>query len=236
MHAGHRRRMLEKLKTAAGSLGDHELLEILLYNALPRRNTNELAHRLLLAFGSVSGVFQATLEQLAEVEGIGDSTAAYLRVIATFYEEVKYANEKAPSAYSAKEFVKYLSGRFRGLDEEIVELFAVDGKGNVRYAKRYTSGLSNKAEISMREVNSFLGKGDPHALVVAHNHPMGSAQPSAADDNFTKQVQTLCSMSNVILYDHIIVSENDFFSYYGSGRMDEIRDRYNPEALFGGKV
>ena len=73
-HAGHRRRMIEKLKT--DSLLEHELLEVLLFNALPRRNTNDLAHKLLGEFGSVKEILSAPIEQLTKVEGVGESVAA----------------------------------------------------------------------------------------------------------------------------------------------------------------
>lgn len=227
--------MLEKLESAEKSLAEHELLEILLYNAIPRKDTNEIAHRLLSTFGNLRGVFCASKEELAEVEGVGGSTAAYLRVIALFYEKLTFKEEEPPSAYSVGAFAGYLTERLRGLKEEVVELFAVDPAGRVRHTTRFTSGLSDKAAVSMRDVSAFLAK-TSHALVIAHNHPVGGATPSPADDNFTKQVQTLCSINNVRLYDHFIISGEGYFSYYGSGRLDIIRDRYNPGTLFGGDI
>ena len=81
MHEGHRKRMYEKLKNNDGLL-DHEILEILLFNAVPRKNTNPIAHNLLNTFGSLGGVFNATHRQLVTVDGVGESVAAYLKCIA----------------------------------------------------------------------------------------------------------------------------------------------------------
>ena len=71
MHEGHRKRMLERLAQGGENLQEHELLEILLFNAIPRKNTNEIAHNLLNAFGNIDGVFGAEFSQLSEIEGVG---------------------------------------------------------------------------------------------------------------------------------------------------------------------
>ena len=91
-HDGHRHRIIEKLDS--GNLCEHEILEILLFNAIPRRNTNELAHRLLAAFGSVRGIFSATVAQLKTVDGVGENVAAYLRCVGKFYEVYRAADEE----------------------------------------------------------------------------------------------------------------------------------------------
>ena len=80
MHEGHRKRMYEKLKNDDG-LYEHELLEILLFNAFQRKNTNPIAHALLDSFGSISGVLNASVEELCAVEGVGESVALYLKCI-----------------------------------------------------------------------------------------------------------------------------------------------------------
>ena len=89
MHEGHRKRMLERLEHAERSLEEHELLEILLFNAIPRKNTNELAHALLSAFGSLDALFHAGTDELKAVPGVGGSTAAYLRIIGMFLERAE---------------------------------------------------------------------------------------------------------------------------------------------------
>ena len=80
MHEGHRQRMIARLEDHEESLLDHELLEILLFNAIPRKNTNEIAHALLEKFGSLSAIATAETKSIATVKGVGESTAAYLGV------------------------------------------------------------------------------------------------------------------------------------------------------------
>ena len=104
MHEGHRKRMLERLERAEGSLEEHELLEILLFNAIPRKNTNELAHRLLSAFGSLRSLFRAGMSELKAVPGVGESTAAYLKIVGMFLERADGKELSLPSAFSFAEF------------------------------------------------------------------------------------------------------------------------------------
>ena len=94
MHEGHRKRMIERLENGEAGLSDHEILELLLFNAIPRKNTNEIAHALLNKFGSISAISRADLESLKAVEGIGEGTAAYLRCVFLLMERMKFEPEK----------------------------------------------------------------------------------------------------------------------------------------------
>ena len=104
-HAGHRKRLMQKL--ACGALLEHEVLEALLFNAVPRKNTNDLAHKLLAEFGSVTAVLGAPMSALTKVDGVGESVAAYLRCVGTFCERY-YAEykERFPDMYDEKDFSK----------------------------------------------------------------------------------------------------------------------------------
>ena len=114
MHEGHRLRILEKLKDNANALQEHEFLEILLFNAVPRKNTNPLAHELLKSFGSIKRLFDADVNALMTVKGVGLSTASYLAVIGRFFQTYK-AEEKGtmPEQYDAKTFSDFLIKRFQ---------------------------------------------------------------------------------------------------------------------------
>jgi DNA repair protein RadC len=115
-HAGHRKRLIQKLDL--GILPEHEVLEALLFNAVPRVNTNDLAHRLLARFGSVPAVLGAPVRLLKEVDGVGESLAAYLRCIGTFCERyyAEYRN-RFPQTYEQKEFLAYAYREYVYLQE-----------------------------------------------------------------------------------------------------------------------
>ena len=125
IHDGHRMRLIGKIQS--GVLQEHEYLEVLLFNAVPRMNTNDIAHRLLAQFGSVQNMFAASIEELQQVKGIGPSVAAYLKCIGHFYEYykpkgiVEYVDE-----YKQEAFFSYLRERFFGVQEEVFEVYFLD--------------------------------------------------------------------------------------------------------------
>ena len=226
VHAGHRKRMLERLQQN-GAMQDHEIVEVLLFNAIPRKNTNELAHRLLQAFGDVGAILRADMQDLMRVEGIGSSVAAYLHSLGLIFDRMEEARRRSiPGFNSMRDFSDFVIARFRGLSEEFVELFCLDAKGRIGFCKRYSSGLKDNATLPAEEINRFLVEHKPARLVVAHNHPNGPVEPSAKDDSFTATVQMICSMNNVFFSDHVIVAEDKIYSYFFAGRMDDIHNDY----------
>ena len=233
MHEGHRQRMLERLESAEGSLQEHELLEILLFNAIPRKNTNELAHRLLSAFGSLRAVLGAEMAELKAVPGVGESTAAYLRIIGIFYARAQLKEPELPSAFSFAAFRPFLIERFEGAREEYVELYSLDGKDSVKNVRRFSSEKSFQASVDPKEISRFLVEARPAAMVAVHNHITGPATPSREDDDFTAQLEILCSMHNVSLRDHIICSPEGVYSYFLSGKLNELSARYSIGNVLG---
>lgn len=232
MHEGHRQRMLERLEGEAHGLQDHELLEILLFFAIPRRNTNGIAHELLSSFGSLAGVFNATKEELEQVNGVGESTAAYLRGIGLIFKRVNETGMTVrPSAFNYEEFSRFVSGRFSGLDCEVLELYALDANSRIKSSKRFSSNDSDSVCFDPGEITRFIVAAQPTKIVVAHNHLKGTCLPSAQDDYFTEQVQLICSLHNIRLAEHLIVSPEGQYSYYKTGKLAQICERYDVAAL-----
>ena len=235
MHEGHRARMLERLAQNE-TLQDHELLEVVLYNAIPRKNTNEIAHALLSAFGSLRGVFAATPAALAEIPGVGKSTAAYLCAVSALFARVEETQTSLPRIVNAEGFSAFLTERYRGLKEEVIELFCLDSHDAVTFCKRYTAHAVDIASVPVAELSRLIVSRRPSAVVLAHNHPAAPAVPSYEDDSFTAKLQMLCSMNNVVLGDHFIVGTDGTYSYFLSGRLEEIRMAYNVTNLVHRKL
>lgn len=237
MHEGHRQRMIARLEAHEDSLNDHELLEILLFNAIPRKNTNELAHALLNKFGSFSALSRADLASLSSVDGIGKNTAAYLRCVFLSLERVHITpSEKFPSARNFSSFSELLAERLRGLNRELIELFATDKNGNILGVETYTSGEQERAQLTPCAVSKFFATYDPKALVIAHNHLTDPASPSQSDDHFTLQMQAACAFHGIPLYDHIIVSPSEMYSYHLCSRFDYLKTLpFDPLAPFSSK-
>lgn len=228
MHEGHRQRMLERLENAEESLCDHELLEILLFNAIPRKNTNEIAHQLLSSFGSLNGVFRASMSQLCAVEGVGQSTAAYLKCIGSLLKRCDpFDTTEAVSLRSFDQFSKFLTDRFEGLETEIVELYSLDANERVKAIRRYTSKDQDRVQIKAEEIVDFILKEKPNMVLIVHNHVKGDCSPSVADNEFTATVYMICSIYKVKLREHVILSKDGLYSYYLTGNIDRLARQYD---------
>lgn len=221
MHEGHRKRMCEKLKNS-GSLFDHEVLEILLFNAYPRVNTNPIAHSLIQAFGSLRGVFEADFDQLMTVEGVGANTAYYLMIVGECFLRT-YGGGGSITIKNFNDVTEFAAMSMRGQMQEVLQLFLTDKSGKIIYTQTYTSGKLHRVDIDPEKISSLLAVNKPYGLFVAHNHLGKDCNPSANDDDFTRALALICKMNNVKLYDHVVyASDNNVFSYYTSGRLDKI--------------
>ena len=205
MHEGHRKRMLERLETAEGSLAEHELLEILLFNAIPRKNTNELAHRLLSAFGSLRRRLRAEMAELKAVPGVGESTAAYFADRRHLLDACRRKEPALPSAFSFAAFRPYLLERFRGAAEEYVELYSLDGRtASKASAASLRRSPFRRASIPKRSPASSWRQ-SPRRWWRCTTTSKAPPRPRGGR-RFHRQLEILCSMHNVALRDHIICS------------------------------
>ena len=236
MHEGHRKRMYEKLKNSA-DLYDHELLEVLLFSACPRKNTNPIAHALLDSFGSLAGVLSADIKQLMTVQGVGESIALYIKCNAEILQRASTVNTGITALKNYEDFKFFTAVRMRGRQQEVLELYFLEKNGKVKRILPFTSDDMSKVEVNTRDVAAVVAAEEPYGILVAHNHLSGSSAPSENDDRFTKELQLLCSFHDVILYDHCIyASDTDVYSYFASGRIDEIRRDFSFKGLVDEKL
>lgn len=227
MHEGHRKRLCARLEDDETSIYDHEILEILLFNACPRVNTNPAAHALIERFGSLKEVLEASLDELKSVPGVGDQTARYLRVIGLCYKRMENSEDAAVLNCFADCKV-FVSKRFRKKKEEFMEIYMMEKNGKVSGILSYTSSDRNMVSVSSDVLVAEIASAKPYGVIAAHNHLNGSSLPSSNDEAFTAQLQLICNMNNVQLLDHIVyASDEDIFSYNYSGRIERIRNEYS---------
>ena len=208
IHDGHREKMRHRFcETGLEGFADHEALELLLYYAIPRRDTNELAHRLLARYGSLAALLQAPLEALQRTAGIGESAAVFRKQGPAFVYHLN-STEKAG---------RYLLARFAGERNEVIYQLCLDRKGKLLACKRLSEGGSAAAELNIRRLveNALLSSAS--AVILSHNHPSGIALPSREDYTTTRRVQEALATIGVELLDHIIVAEDDYVSLADSG-------------------
>lgn len=214
VHANHRSRMKKKF-TDAGTLEifeSHEQLEMLLYYACPRRDTNAMAHRLLDYFGSFSAVCDASINSLVE-SGISEHVAILLKMIPEFTRI--YMNDKHNNSDKIVDF-QHLGDKFLpkyiGKDTEEVYLLLVDSKGKELFFGCVAKGSFTSSEVPVRKICELAMRYNAYTATLCHNHPSGIACPSLADIRITRELKQTLEFLGCQLIDHIIVADNDYIS------------------------
>ncbi len=214
IHEGHRKRLKEKFsKGGVEVLQLHEILELVLFYAIPRRNTNVIAHTLMNKFGSISAVFDAPIKVLKEVPGITDSVAFFIKLvpeICRIYLEDKFSQKK--ETFDLEAASKLLTMKFIGCTEELVAVMLFDAKGKSVYSGIVSKGSVNSVDICARKILELISNYLACGILLAHNHPSGNAIPSRDDISTTRMLSTLFKSIKIEFLDHIIVAENDYVS------------------------
>lgn len=190
----------------------HEVLELLLYYAIPQKDTNPIAHRLLDKFGSLSGVFSARTEELCTVDGISEHAATLLRLVfpAVSCALAGEAEKKTSSFDSLAKLGEYLVRRYIGVSGETVYLVLLDNSFSLIDSIKVHEGSVNSVGLTSRQlVETALFRGAAMA-VVAHNHPSGMAIPSAEDIQTTLRLYTAFEAVGIALLEHILVAGDSY--------------------------
>ena len=221
-HSGHRNRLREKyLNYGIEALAPHEVIEMLLFNAIPYRNTNDIAKNLIDRFGSFSAVLDATMEMLMEA-GLTRNQAAFLKLVPDVTRLYMLDKHDNPSKIMDPDTIStYIADKFIGLGkEEHVFILLLDKKMKEVYSGILSKGSFNASEISTRRIMNLALNYGAVGVVLAHNHPSGLALPSQADYRATVQLQESLKLIGVRLLDHYIVADSEVVSMYDSGLMD----------------
>ena len=224
IHDGHRQRLKDRfLRRGLDGFTDIQVLELLLFYAIPRRDTNPIAHELLKKFGSVRQVLEAPLERLTEVEYITENAAVLLKLMPAMlrYYQVDKAKEEMPLV-TIQACGDYLKHFFIGRKNETVFLLCLDAKCKVLACREVGEGSVNSANVPIRRVVEIALAEGASTVVLAHNHPSGIAIPSGEDVATTRRLAAALSTVDVILADHIVVADDDYVSMVQSGyRFDD---------------
>ena len=207
IHSGHRQRAkAEFLERGFNGLPDHKVLELLLFYAIPQGDVNPLAHRLVDHFGSLSGVFHATYEQLLEVKGIGPNAAVLLQLIPA--ASARYLRQNASfdgQIVDMWQLKELLEPYFFGQRDELAYLVAMDGKSKLLSTKKLGQGVVDAVHIATRKVLEAALACNASRVVLAHNHVSGVAMPSQADVDTTLRLKRVLAEADITLIDHLIL-------------------------------
>ena len=221
VHDGHRERLRARFaEHGLDSFNELNALELLLCYAIPRRDTNEIAHRLLNAFGSLSGVFQASMQELTSVPGIGENAATLILMVPQIVKKAHVSKAKETKIIrNSTNAGNYLLPYFLDEPDEIVMMLCLDNKRAVICCREMGRGVVNCVDANIRRMVETALKVKATTVIVAHNHPNGVALPSREDDNFTRTLYRSLGLLGITLEDHIIVANDEFVSLADSGIM-----------------
>ena len=219
IHEGHRQRLKDRfLREGLDNFDELYVLELLLYYCIPRKDTNPIAHALLDSFGSLTGVLEATVEELERIPGISHNAATFLNLVHQTgrYYQVKRV-QTGDILRTIDQCGNYLVPHFYGRENETVFLLCLDAKCKVLGCKLVGEGSVNSANIPIRRVVETALNTNATTVILAHNHPSGLAIPSDEDVETTMRVAKAMESVEITLADHIVVADNDYVSMVQSG-------------------
>lgn len=219
IHENHRQRVKTKFEEHGLAMFDeHQALELLLFYCIPRRDTNEIAHRLINRFKSFGQVLDAPITELEKVEGVGHNVAIFLKLLR---ESIRYygihKEDGVVILNTIGECGAYLVNYLDGLRDETVYMLGMDAKKKVLCCREIAKGDIHSATISVRKVIEYALAENVTSVILAHNHPGGLAIPSPEDIQTTNVVAHALETIHVKLVDHIVVGESDYVSLWYSG-------------------
>lgn len=208
------------VKHGLENFDEHNVLEILLFYAIPRGDINPLAHELMNRFGKLSDVFDAPIEELKKIKGMGDNAATLIKLIPQISR--RYMISRAISAEDvyltdSKKAGRFIVPYFYGAREEIVYMICLDAKCKVINCRLMFRGEVNSANVSMRKIVENALAYSTTSVIMAHNHPSGIALPSKEDERTTERIIDALGAVDIALSDHIVVADEDFVSMADNG-------------------
>lgn len=216
-YLGHRERLRERFrKGGAEALGDYELLELVLFRAMPRRDIKPLAKALVARFGSFAEVVAARPERLLEIDGIGEAAVTDLKIIEAAVQcIVRSSIAKRPALSSFSAVVDYCRTAMAFLDREEFRILFLDKKNHLIADEVQGIGTVDHAPVYPREVMRRALELNATALILVHNHPSGDPQPSTDDIHLTHQIIAVGKPLNVAVHDHLIIGKHGHASLKG---------------------
>ena len=215
-YLGHRTRLRKKFLTAgADAFLEHELLELLLTYALPRKDTKSLAWALLKNFGSLANVLDASLEELRQVDGIGLQAALFLKVVRASFKRYMLAEVKNKQPLKTPQTVMdYCRTSLADKKEEFLEVIFLSRRHTILSTQLLASGTLDQVSVSPRQVVASALQANAAALILVHNHPSGEISPSSADIQLTQNIQRAARVFDIHVADINIMKLNIFKFYF----------------------
>ncbi len=213
-HTGHRKRLKDRCeREGLNSFEPHEVLELMLFFTIPQGDTNPLAHSLIREFGSVSGVLEASVDELMDIKGVGHHAASFFTLIPKlmrYYSiEQSRSNHQIKNIGDAGDFFQKL---YMGEKNEKLYIACLDIRSRIINIALIAEGTVNEVPMYARKIVREVIRSNAVKVIIAHNHPGGTSVPSSADIELTNQCMRLLNAIDVRLLDHIVVGADGYAS------------------------
>ena len=211
-HYGHRQRLKARyIDFGVENLSDHEILELLLFYAIPQKNTNDIAHALIDEFGSLQGVLSADVDSIKNVKGMGEHSAILIKLLSDVQRRIRLSDNKDLNKLdSLSKIGKYLMNYYEGVNEERVTALLFDNSMRLIDFVVISTGSLNSSSVDCRAIAEISLRKNAACVILAHNHPNGLAIPSSDDRLVTKSVDAALSVIGVHLIEHIIIGSGNY--------------------------
>ena len=221
IHFGHREKVRRKYyETGFNGMAEHNVLEMLLFFGIPYKDTNPIAHELIERFGSLSAVFEASRTDLQKIKGMTENAACLITMMLPIYK--RYSEDlfkRKPTFNSLGEIVDFLRKLYIDKsNNERIYVLCFDGKDSLITYRVLSEGDINSSAVDYRKLASIVLETNASSIIISHNHPHGIALPSKDDIDATKYVVPFMETLKVKVKDHIILTDDEYFSMANSPR------------------
>lgn len=223
IHIGHRQRIINKyIEYGLSSFSEHEVLELLLFFSIPRSDTNPLAHKILDEFGSLDNVFNSSADDLLSIDGVGNNTAVLLSLFRAVREyQSTHLTHKKLMLNSGNKICRFCLEYFKEHINEEAIILALDNKFCLKKVSVVSSGTSTQTSFYADKILKTALNLRAPVIVLAHNHPGGTPNPSVADKALTLRLCDILGSVQVELYDHVICNEKEYISMRECGMINK---------------
>ncbi len=218
-YIGHRERLRRRfLENGLKGFQDYEALELLLTYGIARRDTKPTAKALMKRFKSLPGVFDAEIQELAEVEGVGEKTALLIKLCPSLMERyMKREVMQRPSISCPESVIRYCKVSMGGLKDEQFRALYLNARNEILSEEVIHEGTVDHAVVYPRKVFEYAFKHKAVAIILVHNHPGGSLKPSRSDIELTERLRKAASELGIRIHDHLIITAGGYYSFHEGG-------------------
>ncbi|MBO5783654.1 MAG: RadC family protein [Clostridia bacterium] len=221
LHAGHRQRLRDRYRVGGlAALEEHEQLELLLFYAIPRCDTNATAHRLLNVFGSIPAIIDAPLEEIERVQGVGKGAGTFFRFLRELYAVYQTKDQaRQPIIKKPVDAAQVLMGLYSDWNKEMVTVLLMNHQNRLIHAGVLNANPSDWVNVDLRTIIHMSFNYEADKIILGHNHPSGDVRPSCADVQNSLSMEHNLARVGITMIDHIIVHNREYYSMFEHGEI-----------------